>query len=421
MSFRLDELRDDLRRCNKCGSCAAACPSFRELRRETASARGRVNLVEAFLDDQIGDTKHLSDLLYLCLGCHSCVPACPNGVRVDRLVMAARAALVEADGHAAWRNVVFDSLLPHPRRLDLALWPLRLAGAAGLQPLAARLPGRLGDLGSALPKAPLRSASAGLPALTPAQGERRGRVAYFLGCAQNLLYPEAAQATVAVLSAAGYEVALSADLRCCGLPALVYGEAEAARELARSNVAALEALGAEAVVTDCASCGSFLKEYGELLADDGPWGERASQLAASVRDVSEFLVANPPQLIGGPGAPLKITYHDPCHLAQAQGIKKQPRTLLRAVPGLELVETRTPGACCGSAGSYALTHPEVSQAILRRRVDELVATGAEIVATGCPACRMQIEAGLRRAGSSMRVRHTTELLATVYVAARSSS
>jgi len=418
MSDLFADLWEDLLRCNKCGTCASVCPTYDVLRRETTSARGRVALIDAYLSGRLPATAELNDLLYTCLSCHACAAACPNGVRPDKLVLATRAALAQQDGTSLARRAVFHGLLAHPGRLDAALWPARLCEA--LRALAERgglvghLPGRLGTYVGLLPDLPLRPAASQLPEVSPAAGPRRGRVGYFLGCAQNLLYADAARATVGLLNLAGFDVVTPRDLACCGMPAAVYGETAVARALARRNLAAFARMGCDAVVTDCASCGSFLKEYGRLLADDAAWAAQAAAVAGRVADVSEFLAAQLPAAPGEGLGPLRVTYHDPCHLAHAQGVKRQPRALLQSIPGLTLVEMRTPGACCGGAGSYTLTHPEVSLAILERRVREAAETEATVVATGCPACRMQLAYGLRRGKVAAEVRHPVELLAQAY-------
>ncbi|MHB1415149.1 MAG: (Fe-S)-binding protein [Chloroflexota bacterium] len=420
MNDPFEGVREDLQRCNKCGTCASVCPTYGALRRETTSARGRVSLIEAFLAGELAADDELHELLYTCLSCHSCVPACPNGVRVDKLVLAARAKLAEADGRSPWRQLIFRDLLPHPERLSAALWPARAYQALGLRTLVERvgldrhLPGRLGIYGQMAPAVPVRSASRVLPTVSTALGPTKGRVGYFLGCAQNFVFPAAAKATVALLNLAGFDVVTPPKTVCCGMPALAYGERAVAREAARWNVNLFLSEGVEALVTDCASCGSFLKEYGELLADDPEWAAKAADLSSRTRDISEFLAANPPLTTTSEAVPFRVTYHDPCHLAHAQGVKRQPRDLLRSIPGLELVEMRTPGACCGSAGSYGLTHPDISTTILDKRIAEALETDAQLIATGCPACRIQLEFGVRRAGHEVMVRHVSELLAAAY-------
>jgi glycolate oxidase iron-sulfur subunit len=418
-------VKEDLLRCNKCGTCASVCPTYGALRRETTSARGRVSLIAAYLAGDVEPDAEFEHLMYYCLSCHACATTCPNGVRVDSLVLAAREELAAGSGHSLSRQAVFQGLLPHPGRLDAALWPARLYDATGVRALAERtglvshLPGRLSIYGQMLPRAPLRPASSSIPEVSPAVGRSLGRVGYFLGCAQNLLYPETAKATVALLNLAGFDVVTPRGLVCCGMPARAYGEIAIARQLAAENVAAFAAAGVEAVITDCASCGSFLKEYGELLAQDSQIAQEAERLAKGLQDVSQFLTDQPPQGERRALDDTSVTYHDPCHLAHAQGIKKQPRDLLKGIEGVEFREMRTQGACCGGAGSYGLTHPEVSVTILDKRITEAVDTGASVLATGCPACRMQLEFGMRRAGARVEVRHTTELLAESYGVGRS--
>lgn len=414
------EIRDDLLRCNKCGNCAAACPTYATLRRETMSSRGRVSLIDAYLAGEVPASKELHELLYMCLSCHACVPTCPNGVRVDKLVLAARERMARRDGGSAVRKAIFDGLLPRPGLLDAALWPARIYAASGIKHLAERLgivhhlPGALGIYGQMVPEVPLRSGMSYVGGSSRARGERRGKVGYFLGCAQNLGYPDTARATVGLLNLAGYDVLTPTELVCCGMPALAYGETDAARELAARNLAAFAEADLDAIITDCASCGSFLKEYGELLRESAGLREAAERFARLTVDVSEFLAEAPIDAAPSSLGPLRVTYHDPCHLGHAQGVKSQPRDLLRRIPDLTLVEMRTPGLCCGSAGSYALTHPEVSVQILDRRISEAAETEATLLATGCPACQIQLGFGARRAGLDVSVRHPVELLAAAY-------
>lgn len=425
MSSLNEQLQADLLRCNKCGTCASVCPTYNALRRETTSARGRVALVAAYVNGDIEPDEEFERLIYYCLGCHACATTCPNGVQVDRLVLAARAELAARNGRSWPRRAVFDALLPHPGRLDAALWPARLYEVLGARSvversgLVSRLPEPLATYGQMLPHAPVRPARRAIPEVSPAIGTPIGRVGYLLGCAQNLLYPQTAIATVALLNLAGFDVVTPYQTVCCGMPAVAYGEVDAARTMAAKNVNAFAAAGVEALVTDCASCGSFLKGYGELLAGNASSSRSAERLAGLTLDVSEFLAANPPRGERRPVSVGVLTYHDPCHMAHAQGLKRQPRALLGEVEGVQLVEMRTQGACCGGAGSYGLTHPEVSVAILDKRIAEAQETGASVLATGCPACRMQLEFGLRRAGSKIVVRHTTEILAAAYGAVRS--
>jgi len=308
---------------------------------------------------------------------------------------AARAYILEKEGENPLRKFLFRWLLPKPRRVETATAPLRWYEHLGLRRLVERL--RLDRL---------------LPETTPAQGERRHRVGFFLGCAQDVMFASASEATVRVLARNGCEV-YTPQVTCCGMPHLGYGELEAAKELARQNIATFEQADVEAVITDCASCGAQLAEYGELLSGDPEWAERARAFSQKVRDISAYLVQigiEPPR----GRVEMRVTYHDPCHLVRAQKVGKEPRQLLRMIPGLEYVEMAEADWCCGNAGSHALTDPQGSGEILDRKMANVARTRAQVVVSGCPGCQMQLWRGVRRAGLDMQVMHPIELLERAY-------
>ncbi|MHB8993303.1 MAG: (Fe-S)-binding protein, partial [Chloroflexota bacterium] len=244
--------------------------------------------------------------------------------------------------------------------------------------------------------------------------ERQYRVAYFIGCATNLLYPEVAASMLRVLYANNTEV-LVPEVVDCGKPPMVYGDLEAARGLARKNIDALHGLDVDAIVTDCATCGSFLKEYGKLMAEDPHYAEKARAVSGKMKDVSEFLAGI--QLNDEMGeVKSKITYHDPCHLVRFQKVSAQPRKLLKGIPGLEFKEMAEADMCCGGAGSFSLTHYDLSQQVLGRKMGNASRTGAGYLATGCPACMMQLSGGIRQEGMPVEVIHTVQLLDRAYAA-----
>jgi glycolate oxidase iron-sulfur subunit len=308
------------------------------------------------------------------------------------------------------------ALLPHRARLRLALAPLRLAERLGLLGLARRLAGVLpagvSYLVQLLP-VPLR-ASARLAADTAAEGNERAAVALLAGCVVPELCAATCEATVAVLTANGCRVRVPPAQGCCGALALHAGHRAEAEALARRNVEAFA--DAPVIVANAAGCGAMMKEYGALLADDPRYAARAAALAARVRDVSELLAALPLRAPRSHGRRLRVAYHDPCHLAHAQGIRAAPRTLLRAIPGIELVPMDDEDLCCGSAGDYNLMQPELARRLLARKVAAIRASGAELVATANSGCALQLEAGLRLAGVTVPVRHVVDLLAAAYAA-----
>jgi glycolate oxidase iron-sulfur subunit len=261
-------------------------------------------------------------------------------------------------------------------------------------------------------KLPLRGTRHKLPDVVTARGERRAHVAYFLGCVQGVMMAEGSKATVEVLAENGCDVVIPSNVKCCGMPMVGYGFKDTAREMARHNIDLLLGLNVDAIVTDCATCGSSLKEYAHWLADDAEYAERAEQFAAKVRDISEFLAEigiRPPK--GRVDA--RVTYHDPCHLCRAQGVRQQPREMLRAA-GVELVEMEGADTCCGSAGTQLITHYHTSVGVLDRKMDSVAETQAEVVASGCPGCQMQLTLGVKRRGLEAKVVHPSQLLAQAY-------
>ncbi len=407
-----------VRACIGCGLCSAVCPVYQESLLETDAPRGRIALVRAVLEGKLKPSRRFKKVVYECLYCQACTQICPAEVRTDLLMMAARAYLLRREGENLFRRFLFRWLLPRPERLEIATTPLCWYEHLGLRRLVERwhldrlLPRRLREMVWLLPSVPRRPQRRSLPEVTSARGERRRRVGYFLGCAQDVMFVSASRATVQVLARNGCEV-YTPQVTCCGMPHLGYGEVEVARELAHRNIVAFEQADVEAVVTDCASCGATLREYAELLSGDPEWGDRAQAFAQKVYDISAYLVKidiEPPR----GRLDIRVTYHDPCHLARAQKVVQEPRQLLRMIPGLELVEMAEADWCCGNAGSHALTDPQGSGEILDRKMAHAAATGAQVVASGCPGCQIQLWRGVRRAGLPMRVLHPIELLEQAY-------
>jgi glycolate oxidase iron-sulfur subunit len=275
------------------------------------------------------------------------------------------------------------------------------------------LPLHLGEAAKMPPTATVRPLRGRLPEATPAQGERKYRVGFFLGCAQSLLYADTSAGTVRVLARNGAEVVTPRATVCCGMPAMAYGDLDTAMKLARQNIDLFEEAGVDAVVTDCATCGEFGKQYRDLLKHDPAYAEKAARYSDKMKDISEFLADIPmDDRLGEVRA--KVTYHDPCHLVRGQGIASQPRKLLRMIPGVELVEMKEANWCCGGAGTYMLTHHEMSMGILDRKMANAGATDAEVIASGCPVCQMQLGYGVKRASLKMKVTHPIALLDKAY-------
>jgi glycolate oxidase iron-sulfur subunit len=420
---------DDYIYCIRCGLCLATCPTYREYLTETASPRGRVALTRKALEGELELSPNLFEQMYACFGCLACNEICPVGNCPADLALAMR-HVQEQVQPAAWKRPLFRGLIPHPTRMEWATFPLRLYQTLGLRRLVYSLglrwlmPAHLRDMEAMLPHLPQRPLRHVLPEVSPADGEGRYRVGFFLGCAQSLMFAEESSATVRVLTRNHCTVVTPKEINCCGMPAFGYGHREAVQEQARHNIALFEETGVEVIITDCATCGSTLKEYGEFLADDPKWAERAASFSQKVRDINEFLMEipleKPPPLPphrkrgGKRGEEVRVTYHDPCHLRRAQGVWQQPRALMQMIEGVEFVELEEADWCCGSAGSQLITHPETSLKVLARKMNHLEATGAQIVASGCPGCRMQLNVGVRRRGLQMEVVHPVMLLDRAY-------
>ena len=409
---------DEYLSCIRCGLCLAVCPTYREYLTETASPRGRVILARKALEGELALDAGLAEQMYACLTCMACNEICPAGIRPTDLAMEMRQ--VDEKLHpAGWKKALFAGLIPHPGRMETATFPLRVYQRLGIRRavytlgLRRLMPGQLRDLEAMLPHLPQRPLRSGLPEVTPAKGESRRRVGFFLGCAQNLMFAEESGATLRVLARNGCTVVTPKEVTCCGMPAIGYGREDLVQEQARRNIALFEKAEVEVIVTDCATCGSTLKDYGKILTSDPAWAERASAFSQKVRDVSEYLMQIP---LEKPRGRLegKVTYHDPCHLRRGQGVWKQPRQLLKMIDGLEYVELPEADWCCGSAGSQLITHYETSTRVLKRKMDNVASTGAQYVASGCPGCQMQLNVGVKQRGLSVQVVHPILLLDQAY-------
>ena len=411
----------ELGRCVHCGLCMPHCPTFRELHVETESPRGRLHLMRALGEGRVDVTDRFVRHISLCLDCRACEAACPSGVKFGYLMEATRAEIVQrrpgSFGGRVLGSIVFRQLFPHPGRLAAVGAFLRLYQRLGLQRLVrasgllAALPGRLDQVERLLP--PLSGRFFEPRGEAPATGVARRRVAFFAGCVMRIAFAETNRATVRVLARNGCAVALPEDQICCGALHVHAGEREQAKEMARRNIAAFEASGAEAIVVNAAGCGAALKEYGELLAHDPVWADRARAFSAIVRDLSELLADLP---IDPPRGRLaaRVTYQDACHLAHAQRIRQQPREVLRAIPGLELVEMADADRCCGSAGIYNIAEPELAARFGAQKVDNIAATGADIVVSANPGCLIQIRSGLVDRGARTRAVHLADILDAAY-------
>ncbi len=405
--------------CIRCGLCLSVCPTYKDSLRETESPRGRVALVSKAIEGELDLTRNFKDHMYRCLACLACNDICPVGIRPADLCLEARYAIHQATPTPLLKPILFRGIFPRTGLLEAITKPVALYERSGLRKAAnavratSVLPAQLRDMERMLPsKLPLRGTRHQLPDMVPAKGERRAHVAYFLGCVQGVMMAEGCKATVEVLAENGCDVIIPTDVKCCGMPMVGYGFKDEARKVARHNIDLLLGLNVDVVVTDCATCGSSLKEYSHWLANDPEYAERAEQFAAKVRDISEFLSEIGIRAPAGK-VDARVTYHDPCHLCRAQGIREQPREMLRAA-GVELVEMEAPDTCCGSAGTQLITHYHTSIGVLETKMDRVAATQAEVIASGCPGCQMQLTLGVKRRGLDARVVHPSQLLAQAY-------
>jgi glycolate oxidase iron-sulfur subunit len=398
--------------CIHCGLCLEACPTYRETGREISSPRGRVYLLRGVAEGRLPLSDAVAEEAYLCLDCRSCETACPSGVRFGALIELARAEVDAAGLREGWPKRLerwgLRGILPHRRRLHLAVGLLAAAQRLGLDRLLARLlPGALRDTPALVPPVPPRRERRPLPEVVPAEGDRRGRIGFFVGCIMPELFGSVNAATVQVLARNGFEVVVPHRQGCCGALHAHSGDFDYARTLAHENIAAFAGAEVDAVVVNSAGCGAAMRDAGHWLSEAG------EAFAAGVRDVAEFLDAEgirpPPGRVDA-----VVCYDDPCHLIHGQGVGEAPRRLLEQIPGVVLRPHDDPAGCCGAAGIYNLTHSEMSRAVLARKLDALAAADPDVIASGNPGCLMQLRAGVQLRGLRGRVAHPIELLAEAY-------
>ncbi len=411
---------DELQGCIRCGRCLPVCPTYQLTQLEVFSPRGRLSLLRAVEDGNLEIGAGLEEHLYHCLDCRACNTVCPPGVRIGELILRGRVAVEEKHPRSWLMKFVLRHVLTGAGRAEILSFPLRSLRALRLDRLGALALGWVPGLGRKLRDLVEFSPRLGRPIraelayLTPAQGERRHRVAFFLGCMMNVAMPDVSRATVRVLTRAGSDVVTPRGQMCCGAPQDDQAMHDLSREMARHNIALFEKemANVDAVVTDCAGCSGALKEYAEWLHDDPGWAERARRFSAKVRDVTEWLDATWPSDLKLSHPAARTTYHDPCHLANVQGVRQQPRNLLARVQGLDVVPLADsfPVRCCGSAGIYNITHTPMALQLLGRKMDDVAATGARLLVSANPGCLMQLEWGRRRNGGTAAVKHIVQVL-----------
>lgn len=412
MYRHLARYEDELIRCIKCGLCRAVCPVFEVVRSESAVARGKVALIEAVVDGRLTLTDIFTDRIQRCLNCKTCVENCPSGVRVDDLILAARAELVESGKLPFIKRLIFRQLLRRGRLLPpVARWAsfLQRAIFKGLprnSPYRTLLPLARLDKHRAFPTFAPRSLKETYPEVVSPR-KRKMRVGYFTGCTANLIYTNVGRATIEVLRKNRIEVVIPKGQGCCGMPIFNAGDMATAKQMAQKNIAVFRKANVEAVIVSCSSCGlSLEREYKQLLG--------VGSIGVPIHYISQFLVDMIDLKDEFNEVPLRVTYHDPCHLNRGLGIRRQPRQLLRLIPGVDFVEMEDADRCCGAGGFFSLSYFDISKKASERKLRAIAKTESEVIATGCPSCTMHLADMMDQKELSQLVMHPVELLAMAY-------
>lgn len=419
-TYKMD-FTEELKKCVKCGTCRAHCPLFVELKGEPGSPRGRLALIKRLHDGKIKPSQELADIVYTCLLCKTCTVNCPSGVISDEIILAARDSLNQSMDQSVIKKALLKGFLTRPALLHSCMSMASLYQKTGMHNVLTKsklfelLPDKLNAATKIMPDVTKKPARSRIPVVTPAKGEKKFKVGYFLGCATNHIYPDVPVAGVEVLSQNGCEVITVEDVKCCGMPHMAYGDVETAKEMAKQNMNVLLKDDYDAIISDCASCSSTFKETYLHIFDEGSKEyEQAKQLADKTWDISKFLVDKTGIKPGTKEQKVKVTYHDPCHLKRAQNIFKEPREVLKNTPGVEFVEMKDADRCCGSAGSFTVMHHDLSMKVLDKKIENAQKVDPEYLATSCPTCTMQLSYGLKKAGSQAKVVHPVQILAETY-------
>lgn len=412
---------DDLSQCMHCGFCLPACPTFRQTGLESYSPRGRIGLMKGVANAQLPVDDEFAKNMYACLGCRACETACPAGVPYGSMIETAR-EVIEDDhkqqGNSFWlRPLIFSHLFSHPKRLKTVGNLLWMAQAMGLQKLASKtgltrmMPKAMAEMQQVVETIASPKTRRERTNLASDSTETKLRVGLFTGCVMDMMYYETNQATARVLAKAGCEVIFIEDQACCGALHAHSGEMQGAVELAKRNIAAFEQADVDVLVNNAGGCGAALKEYHHWFADEPEWRERAMAFVSKVRDANELLMELP-SIRFSHSLDVRITYQDSCHLAHGQGIRNQPRELLKQIPGVTYVEMADADQCCGSAGIYNLTNFEMSMDILDEKMGNAQQTNAHLIVTSNPGCLLQMKKGIQRAGlqDQMQAVHIMDVL-----------
>ncbi|MBI5827268.1 MAG: (Fe-S)-binding protein [Deltaproteobacteria bacterium] len=423
----LEEFKDELEKCVRCGTCRSVCPTFRVLGRETACARGKLTLIGSYLGSEIPQSDEYVRHIKECTLCGACKGSCPNGVDTTGVFAAARADVAKNKGLPFAANLIFKNLVSPGKTVPLALklasrfQGIFLKDAPAENGLLARFP--LPLVGAVMASNRLLPPLAGTPFLdlpevkglgVPVAHPSGPRVAFYAGCGVNYLMPNVGSASIDVLKRAGATVIVPQGQVCCGMPAYSTGDLGSAREMALKNLEVFEAHSLDYIVTSCATCGYGLKKlFRDLLFEVPELRARVEAFSSRVRDITELLAHDldfTGKGRGMAGSPVRVTYHDPCHLGRAQGVRDEPRELIAGAQGVELKEMKHPCSCCGLGGGLSLSNYDLSIEITRRKAESVRDTGADVVVTACPGCMVQLRDAMHRYGVKAKVAHVVELL-----------
>ena len=410
----ISEYYDEIAHCNKCGFCQVACPVFRTTGHESGVARGRLALLRAIIEDRLDWSDSIEAPLFDCLLCGACTSNCFPAIPTSDLVIRARSEYLDRAGRKPMHRLLFDHLLPYPERLHMAARAVALSKRSGISDLARalgllRIFGR--DFASAedivedLPLKAWRSEN------RPGAYEGRGdelTIGYFIGCGIDVVQQKSGTATLQLLRDTARQVHVLGNC-CCGLPARSFGDLKIARSLATKNLETIKSEHYDVIVTDCSSCASFLKTYPMLFSEEDSRFEAAKQFSTRIRDLIEWLDLGQVSTDWS-GKDVRVTYHDPCHASRGQGIAQEPRDALSKIPGIEYIELPEADWCCGGAGAYALSQFDLYRQVLDRKIANVESTGADLIATSCPACIIHLSYGVRKRGLRTRVCHISEIV-----------
>ncbi len=405
-------------KCSRCGVCAAVCPVFRELQRETYSSRGKTEVAKALLEGTLAYSGYTEDIFSKCLLCLTCKANCPSGVDQSKLILGVRAELAKRNGLPLSKRVAFKYLLKNRALFGKALkafsflqmfTPLKGNGKLRHLPFFLSAFGK-GRLIPDMSDVPLRKQFPEV--ISPPQGPATLRVGLFAGCFIDFVDPAIGRSLIRVLGRHGVEVVFPKKQTCCGIPVFMSGDVKNGLDLMKMNLEAFTPYQLDGIVTACATCGTALKESYKVLAEgeSQEWKERVEAFSAKVQDIAEFLTDKIKLNKAERNSLLKVTYHDPCHLVRGQDISVQPRAVLKSLPGITFVEMQDAQKCCGGGGSFSFYNYELSKQISRRKVENIEASGASVVATGCPGCMLQLRDQLGQKGLPVEVKHLIQLV-----------